>query len=116
LRTVTRTCAPIFSSFVRIVDTCACVNLVAFSPSRRSPAYQHVCHTAALIGAHRLGTHAVRKQAGLLLDAVLHIPATAVQVFVKRLRRPCFAAQSRDDKPEILFAIDMLGLGHHTPL
>src|SRR3954447_25513317 len=30
-------CAPIFSSFVRMVETCACASSVAFSPIRRRP-------------------------------------------------------------------------------
>ncbi len=37
LRTVTRICAPIFSNFVRMVDTWASASSVACNPSRRNP-------------------------------------------------------------------------------
>src|SRR5205085_4173515 len=54
--------------------------------------------------------------AELFLDAVLHLPAGAVELFVQRLRLPSLRTQRGHHKTRILFAVDVFGLGDHAPL
>src|SRR5207244_152286 len=51
-----------------------------------------------------------------LLDAVLHLPAGAVELLVERLGLPLFAAERGDDEARVGFVGNVLGLADHpTP-
>src|SRR5271156_5395508 len=52
----------------------------------------------------------------MLLDAVLHVAARAVEFFVQGLCRPWFTWQRGHHKTRILFSVDVFRFGHHAPL
>ena len=90
-RTLTRTRAPIFSSFSRMVPQVASANWRVCQADAAQGAEQHIGHRgepqAELVGAHGRGRGAVGEQVELaLLDAVLHLAARAVDLLVEMPR------------------------------
>ena len=68
-----------------------------------------------MIGAHGGCTHAIGEQHKLFFDAVLHVAACTIQVFIQLLRAPNFCFQRGHHKTWIRFASEVLSLGHHAP-
>ena len=116
-RTETRTRAPIFRSFMRIVPQVAAARPVWASPMRRTahtstPAFAGAGSgeggepQAQVIGAHGGGTCAVSIKVELtLLDAVLHVPAGAVEVLIECPGRPLIGFERGDEEARIGTAV-----------
>ena len=99
-RTLTRTSAPNFSSFRRMVPQVASANCVCARADATQGAEQHVSHRgepkAELVGLHGRGGGPVGKQVELaFFDAVLHVAARAVDLFVEVPRRLPRCASAR---------------------
>src|SRR5690348_12395257 len=82
--------------------------------------HQHIGHgsepQAELVGAHRGRRGAVGEEIELaLLDAVLHLAAGAVEVFIERAGVRALWRERRDDKTRIGLAARPLGLADDTP-
>ena len=60
---------------------------------------------------HQFRAHPVREEQHLFLDAVLHLPALAIELLIQRLRRPPLRAQIRHNVAWVFLALDLLGLG-----
>lgn len=68
-----------------------------------------------LVGAQGSRAGAVGEQVELLfLDAVLHIPAGAVDLFIQGLGRGVVLGQVGDDEARVATFLEVLGLGDDT--
>src|SRR3989440_7691816 len=68
-----------------------------------------------LIGPQRLRAHAVREQAQLLLDAIFHFAARAIELLIKFLRGPVLLAKGSHQVARIFLALDLFRFGDHPP-
>src|SRR6202162_2276315 len=68
-----------------------------------------------LIGPQRLRAQPVREQVQLLLDAVFHLAARAVQLFVDFRSGPVLRAQRGNQVAWIFLALDLFRFGDHPP-
>ena len=117
-RTLTFTWAPIFKNFNLMLWHVASAILVPRSPTERSslstrkPARKTrgVAH-----GPHGRRTGPVGEQIQLLLlDAVLHLPAGAVQLLVEFLRLVFLPGKVGHDEARVLPLVHVLGFAHDT--
>jgi SCO1/SenC len=105
-RTLVRTDAPILRSLRRIVPQVALANCVCLRPMRRSA---HIGHRSKikpqLIGAHGCRRGAVGEEIELaLLNAVFHLSARAIELFVKTSRLAFRRREGSDYEAGIGFA------------
>src|SRR2546430_7475014 len=63
----------------------------------------------------RLRAHAVREQAQLLLDAIFHFAARAIELLIKFLRGPVLLAKGSHQVARIFLALDLFRFGDHAP-